>query len=74
MPKQIYVKQGLFKVSESIIRTVEGELLTATTLMTGKGQMYFLDLLSNLAQYKFIIFNWGNKNEKVFRCKYNRKH
>ena len=49
MPKQIYVKQGLFKVSESIIRTVEGELLTATTLMTGKGQMYFLDLLSNLA-------------------------
>ena len=48
MPKQIYVKQGLFKVSESIIRTVEGELLTATTLMTGKGQMYFLDLLSNL--------------------------
>ncbi|MBQ6632564.1 MAG: phage antirepressor KilAC domain-containing protein [Romboutsia sp.] len=49
MPKQVYVKQGLFKVSESIIRTVEGELLTATTLMTGKGQMYFLDLLSNLA-------------------------
>ena len=48
MPKQAYVTQGLFKVSESIVRTVEGELLTATTLITGKGQMYFLDLLSNL--------------------------
>ncbi len=48
MPKQVYIKQGLFKVSESIVRTVEGELLTATTLVTGKGQMYFLDLLSDL--------------------------
>ena len=48
MPKQAYVTQGLFKVSESIVRTVEGELLTATTLITGKGQLYFLDLLSNL--------------------------
>ena len=48
MPKQAYVTQGLFKVSESIVRTVEGELLTATTLITGKGQMYFLDLLSDL--------------------------
>ena len=48
MPKQLYVTQGLFKVSESIVRTVEGDLLTATTLITGKGQMYFLDLLSNL--------------------------
>ena len=31
MPKQIYVKQGLFKVAESIVKTVKGELLTATT-------------------------------------------
>ena len=37
MPKQIYVKQGLFKVAESIVKTVKGELLTATTLITGKG-------------------------------------
>ena len=48
MPKQIYVKQGLFKVAESIVKTVKGELLTATTLITGKGQMYFLELFSNL--------------------------
>ena len=48
MPKQVYVKQGLFKVCENIVRTVEGELLTATTLITGKGQMYFLDLFTDL--------------------------
>ena len=55
MPKQVYVKQGLFQVSEKIIKTVEGELLTATTLITGKGQMYFLDLLNNLKQDKMSI-------------------
>ena len=55
MPKQVYVKQGLFKVSEQIVKTVEGELLTATTLITGKGQMYFLDLLNNLTEDKMSI-------------------
>ena len=44
MPKQIYIEQGLFKISEKVVRTIEGELLSATTLITGKGQMYFLDL------------------------------
>lgn len=42
MPKQVYVEQGLFKVSESIVRTSEGEIISATTLITGKGQLYFL--------------------------------
>ena len=55
MPKQVYVKQGLFQVSEQIVRTVEGELLTATTLITGKGQMYFLELFSNLTENKTYI-------------------
>ena len=55
MPKQVYVKQGLFKVAENIVRTVEGELLTATTLITGKGQMYFLDLFTDLTQDKINI-------------------
>ena len=55
MPKQIYVKQGLFKVAESIVKTVKGELLTATTLITGKGQMYFLEIFSNLTENKTYI-------------------
>ena len=55
MPKQIYVKQGLFKVAESVVKTVKGELLTATTLITGKGQMYFLELFDNLSGEKSYI-------------------
>ena len=55
MPKQIYIKQGLFKVSESVVKTVKGELLTATTLITGKGQMYFLELFDNLSEEKSYI-------------------
>ena len=55
MPKQIYVKQGLFKVAESVVKTVKGELLTATTLITGKGQMYFLELFDNLSEEKSYI-------------------
>lgn len=46
MPKQTYVEQGLFKVSEGVVNTIEGEVLSTTTLLTGKGQMYFLELLS----------------------------
>ena len=48
MPKQTYLEQGLFKIAENVVKTVEGEILSTTTLVTGKGQMYFLDLLSNL--------------------------
>ena len=55
MPKQIYVKQGLFKVAESVVKTVKGELLTATTLITGKGQMYFLELFDDLSEEKSYI-------------------
>lgn len=55
MPKQVYVKQGLFKVSESVVKTVKGELLTATTLITGKGQMYFLELFDDLSEEKSYI-------------------
>ncbi|RDY28433.1 phage antirepressor Ant [Romboutsia weinsteinii] len=43
MPKQVYIEQGLFKVSERIVQTVEGEIISATTLITGKGQLYFLE-------------------------------
>ena len=55
MPKQVYVKQGIFKVAESVVKTVKGELLTATTLITGKGQMYFLELFYDLSEEKSYI-------------------
>ncbi|MGL5327929.1 MAG: phage antirepressor KilAC domain-containing protein [Peptostreptococcaceae bacterium] len=44
-PKQPYIKSGLFKVCETIINTENGEKLSITTLITGKGQKYFLDIL-----------------------------
>ena len=48
-PKQIYIEQGLFKVSESIVNTPNGEILSTTTLITGKGQMSLIDLVSILS-------------------------
>ena len=44
-PSQKSVDKGLFKVYERILQTVKGEIVTQTTKITGKGQIYFLDLL-----------------------------
>ena len=41
IPKQIYIKQGLFEVCERIVNTRDGEIISTTTLITGKGQLYF---------------------------------
>ena len=38
-----------------VVKTVKGELLTATTLITGKGQMYFLELFYDLSEEKSYI-------------------
>lgn len=46
MPKQVYIERGLFKVSESIVNTSEGEIISTTTLITGKGQKYFLEIIN----------------------------
>ena len=43
IPKQAYINQGLFKVEEKLAMTPEGEMISTTTLITGKGQMYFID-------------------------------
>lgn len=41
MPKQVYVEQGLFKVCEKVVNINGEEIISATTLITGKGQLYF---------------------------------
>ncbi|MBC5996509.1 phage repressor protein/antirepressor Ant [Romboutsia ilealis] len=43
MPKQAYINQGLFKVDEKLVMTMDGEVISTTTLITGKGQLYFID-------------------------------
>lgn len=40
-PKQKSLDMGLMRVRESLIRTVNGDVLSYTTLITGKGQVYF---------------------------------
>ena len=44
-PMQSAVKKGLFKVSESVVKTVKGDRVFKTTKITGKGQIFFLELL-----------------------------
>ena len=41
IPKQKYVNRGLFKVEEKIVMTRNGEKISTTVLITGKGQKYF---------------------------------
>ncbi|WAA10811.1 phage antirepressor KilAC domain-containing protein [Fervidibacillus albus] len=49
-PKQQYVEQGLFQVKESVIHAVDQDLIRTTTLITGKGQLYFLEKLKEEQQ------------------------
>lgn len=44
-PMQSAVKKGLFKISETVVKTVKGDRVFKTTKITGKGQIYFLELL-----------------------------
>ena len=54
-PSQKAVEQGLFKVSHGTIKTIKGDLNTKTTKITGKGQIYFLDLIRK--EFKYEIMN-----------------
>lgn len=42
-PTQKAVQQGLFKINERVIKSVKGDLLSRTTMLTGKGQLFLLD-------------------------------
>ena len=44
-PTQTAVQKGLFKVAERVVKAVTGDIISKTTRITGKGQVYFLDLL-----------------------------
>lgn len=44
MPQQRYVEQGLFEVKERNVQNPDGSVrITRTTLITGKGQIYFVN-------------------------------
>ena len=44
-PKQRYLEMELFEVKETTIHTSEGDKIRNTTLITGKGQLYFIEKL-----------------------------
>ena len=44
MPMQRYVEQGLFEIKESAVTNPDGSVrMTKTTVVTGKGQVYFIN-------------------------------
>ena len=44
-PYQKYIEQGLFKVRECTYKTPYGDKVGTKTMVTGKGQMYFIEKL-----------------------------
>lgn len=51
MPQQRYVEQGLFEVKESNVQNPDGSVrITRTTKVTGKGQVYFVNIFLNNAE------------------------
>ena len=45
-PKQVYIEQGLLQLIERTYKTIDKDMISTTTLVTGKGQMYFLEKIS----------------------------
>lgn len=52
-PKQAYIQQGLFEVKPTIVSRTEGDIEKLTTLITGKGQVKFSQIL--LKEYEEVI-------------------
>lgn len=53
MPTQRYVEQGLFEIKENVTHLKDGSVMTTrTTVVTGKGQIYFVNLLLNMYKEK----------------------
>ena len=47
-PTQKAVQQGLFKINERVIKSVKGDILSRTTKITGKGQLFILDKIKRM--------------------------
>lgn len=47
-PTQRAVQQGLFTINERVIKSIKGDLLSRTTKITGKGQLFILDKIKRM--------------------------
>ena len=43
MPTQVAINKGVFKVVESLFKSVYGDKIRFTTKVTGKGQIYIIE-------------------------------
>lgn len=48
IPSQKYINMNLFRVKETVVHTSQGDRIESTTLITGKGQIYFVEKLKSL--------------------------
>ena len=49
-PYQRYIEQGLFEIKEYVVTTPYGEKIKTKTLVTGKGQIYFVEKLRKIKE------------------------
>ena len=59
-PYQKYIEQGLFKVREYTYTTPYGDKVGTKTMVTGKGQMFFIEKLRGLFGTKIELVNEDN--------------
>lgn len=59
-PYQKYIEQGLFKVREYTYTTPYGDKVGTKTMITGKGQMFFIEKLRSLFGTKAELVNENN--------------
>ena len=50
-PKQVYIDRGLFVTKQMAVNTSDGVKVNVTTYITGKGQAYFINRVSNSFKY-----------------------
>ena len=55
-PKQQYIEQGLFELRPTIVKRSEGDVQSHTTLITGKGQVKFAEIL---------LSEFGNRGDLI---------
>lgn len=47
-PTQRAIEQGLFKINQRLVKSIKGDILSRTTMVTGKGQLFLLDKIKRM--------------------------
>lgn len=66
-PREQYLKQGIFAISQDVVDTNYGKKITQTTKITGKGQLYLLEKIVNNLHIKSVKIS-NKLNEFLYDC------